>query len=56
MKSLILTRLYLLKDTLHRWCSRISSPLARVLVVFFLTLAALSGMGSYAISAKILLD
>ena len=56
MKSLILTSLYLLKDTLHRWCSRISSPLARVLVVFFLTLAALSGMGSYAISAKILID
>lgn len=56
MKSLILTILYLAKDTLHRWLSRISSPLARVLVVFFLTLAALAGMGSYAISAKIITD
>lgn len=56
MKSLILTILYLAKDTLHRWCSRISSPVARVLVVFFLTLAALAGMGSYAISAKIITD
>ena len=42
MKSLILTILYLAKDTLHRWCARISSPVARVLVVFFLTLAALA--------------
>lgn len=56
MKSLILTVLYLAKDTLHRWATRISSPLARVLVVFFLTLAALAGMGSYAISAKIITD
>lgn len=56
MKSLILTVLYLAKDTLHRWVTRISSPLARMLVVFFLTLAALAGMGSYAISAKIITD
>lgn len=56
MKSLILTVLYLAKDTVHRWLSRLSSPLARVLVVFFLTLAALCGMGSYAISAKIVKD
>ncbi len=56
MKSLILTVLYLAKDTLHRWATRISSPLARMLVVFFLTLAALAGMGSYAISAKIITD
>lgn len=56
MKSLILTVLYLAKDTVHRWLARLSSPLARVLVVFFLTLAALAGMGSYAISAKILTD
>lgn len=56
MKSLILTVLYLAKDTIHRWLARISSPLARVLVVFFLTLAALAGMGSYAISAKIITD
>ena len=56
MKSLILTVLYLAKDTIHRWMARVSSPLARVLVVFFLTLAALCGMGSYAISAKIVKD
>lgn len=56
MKSLILTVLYLAKDTIHRWLARLSSPLARVLVVFFLTLAALAGMGSYAISAKIITD
>ncbi len=56
MKSLILTVLYLAKDTVHRWLARVSSPLARMLVVFFLTLAALAGMGSYAISAKIITD
>ena len=56
MKSLIVTILYLAKDTLHRWFARLSSPLARVLVVFFLTLSALAGMGSYAISAKIITD
>ncbi|MDO5471337.1 MAG: hypothetical protein Q4F38_08545 [Akkermansia sp.] len=53
MKSLILTILYLAKDTVHRWFARISSPLARVLVVFFLSLSALSALGSYAISAKL---
>lgn len=53
MKSLILTILYLAKDTVHRWFSRISSPLARVLVVFFLTLSALAFMGSYTISLKV---
>lgn len=53
MKSLILTTLYLAKDTVHRWFSRISSPLARVLVVFFLSLSALGALGSYAISAKL---
>lgn len=53
MRSLILTTLYLAKDTVHRWLTRISSPLARVLVVFFLTLCALSFMGIYAISTKV---
>lgn len=56
MKSLILTALYLAKDTLNRWVSRISSPLARVLVVFFLSLCALCFMGSYVITAKALRD
>ena len=56
MKSLILTALYLARDTLNRWVSRISSPLARVLVVFFLSLCALCFMGSYVITAKALRD
>lgn len=56
MKSLILTILYLAKDTVHRWFTRISSPLARILVVFFLSLFALCALGSYAISTKIVRD
>ena len=56
MISLILTTLYLAKDTVNRWFSRISSPLARVLVVFFLSLSALSALGSYAISTKLVRD
>lgn len=53
MKSLILTILYLAKDTVHRWFTRLSSPLARVLVVFFLSLCALAFLGSVAISTKV---
>ncbi len=56
MKSLILTVLYLAKDTVHRWLTRLSSPIARVLVVFFLTLCALCFLGSYVISAKVMRD
>ncbi len=56
MKSLILTVLYLTKDTIHRWLTRLSSPVARVLVVFFLTLCALCFLGTYVISAKIMRD
>ena len=56
MKSLILTALYLARDTLNRWVSRISSPLARVLVVYFLSLCALCFLGSYVITAKALRD
>ncbi len=56
MKSLILTVLYLVKDTVNRWFTRISSPVARVLVVFFLTLCALCFLGSYVISAKVMQD
>lgn len=56
MKSLILTVLYLAKDTVHRWFTRLSSPLARILVVYFLSLCALSALGSYAISTKIVRD
>lgn len=56
MTSLILTVLYLAKDTVHRWFSRLSSPLARVLVVFFLSLCALTFLGTYVISAKAMKD
>ncbi|HIX19217.1 MAG TPA: ABC transporter permease [Candidatus Akkermansia intestinigallinarum] len=52
MISWILTVLYLAKDTLHRWLTRISSPLSRVLVVFFLTLCALFFLGNYVIITK----
>ncbi len=54
MKSLILTVLYLAKDTVHRWVTRLSSPVARVLVVFFLSLCALCFLGTYVISAKVM--
>lgn len=56
MISLILTILYLAKDTVHRWFTRASSPLARVLVVYFLSLCALCFLGSYVISAKAIRD
>ena len=56
MISLILTILYLAKDTVHRWFTRASSPLARMLVVFFLSLCALFFLGSYVISAKAIRD
>ncbi len=56
MVSLILTVLYLAKDTVHRWFSRLSSPLARILVVFFLSLCALCFLGTYVISAKVVRD
>ncbi len=53
MISLISTLLYLAKDTVHRWFARISSPLARVLVVFFLSLCALFFLGTYVISVNV---
>lgn len=52
MKSLILTVLYLAKDTLHRWKTRVSSPLSRVLVVFFLSMCSLCFMANYVLSTK----
>lgn len=54
MKSLILTSLYLLKDTLHRWKERPASPISRLLVAFFLSLCALSFLANYVLSTKIL--
>ncbi len=53
MISLILTILYLAKDTVHRWFTRVSSPIARVLVVYFLTLSALAALGSYVITLNL---
>ena len=46
--------LYLVRDTLHRWLTRISSPLARVMVVFFLSLSGLIFLSSYVISVNAL--
>lgn len=54
MKSLILIILYLCKDTLNRWWTRPSSPLARFLVVGFLSLSTLIFLSNYILSAKIL--
>ena len=56
MKSLILTSLYLCKDTLYRWKERPSSPLSRVLVVFFLSLCALSFLANYVLTTKMVVD
>lgn len=56
MKSLILTSLYLFKDTLHRWKERPASPLSRMLVAFFLSLCALSFLANYVLSSKMLHD
>ncbi len=56
MISLILTILYLARDTVHRWFTRVSSPIARILVVYFLTLSALAALGSYVISLNVVRD
>lgn len=56
MKSLILTVLYLAKDTLHRWKTRVSSPLSRMLVVFFLSMCSLCFMANYVLSTKMVFD
>ncbi len=45
---------YLTRDTLHRWRTRVSSPLARLSVVFFLSVCGLVFLSSYVISVKIL--
>ena len=47
MKSSLLTLFYLAKDAVHRWKTHCSSPLARVLVVFFLTLCALIVLANF---------
>lgn len=45
---------YLTRDTLHRWRTRVSSPLARLSVVFFLSVCGLVFLSSYVISVKML--
>ena len=54
MKSLILTVLYLFKDTLHRWRERPSSALSRIFVVFFLSLCAMSFLANYVLSTQLI--
>ncbi len=53
MISSILTVLYLARDTIHRWFTRLSSPVSRFLVVYFLTFIALAGLGSYVITLNL---
>ncbi len=54
MKSLILTILYLFKDTIYRWKERPASPLARIFVAFFLSLCALSFLANYVLQTKMI--
>ncbi|MEG2247994.1 MAG: hypothetical protein RR889_06645 [Akkermansia sp.] len=56
MKSLILTSLYLFKDTFHRWKERPASVLSRMLVVFFLSLCALSFLANYILAVRMIND
>ncbi len=56
MISSILTVLYLARDTVHRWFARLSSPVSRILVVYFLTLSALAGLGGYVITLNLVRD
>lgn len=54
MKASLLILLYLARDTLCRWLMRISSPLSRMLVVFFLSFCGLVFLAGYVISLKVL--
>ncbi len=56
MKSTLLILPYLVRDTIHRWLMRISSPLARLFVVLFLSFCGLIFLSSYVISVKVLRD
>ncbi len=46
--------LYLLRDTIHRWCKRLSSPLSRFLVALSLSFTGLVFLSSYALSIAVL--
>lgn len=56
MKTTLLIIPYLIRDTLHRWMMRISSPLARFSVALFLSFCGLIFLSSYVISVKVLRD
>lgn len=43
---------YLLKDAVHRWKMHVSSPLARILVVFFLSLCALIVLANFIVMTQ----
>ena len=50
----LLIAFYLARDTVYRWLTRMSSPLSRLCVVFFLSLCGLIFLSSYVISIKLL--
>lgn len=54
MWGTLLIAFYLARDTVYRWFTRPSSPLARLSVVFFLSLCGLIFLSSYVISVKVL--
>ncbi len=56
MSARLFLLLYLLRDTLHRWCKRISSPLSRLLVVLSLSFCGLVFLSNYALSIRMLED
>lgn len=54
MWGTLLIVFYLARDTVYRWFTRLSSPLARLAVVFFLSLCGLVFLSSYVVSVKVL--
>lgn len=54
MWGTLLIGFYLIRDTIYRWMTRVSSPLSRLSVVFFLSLCGLIFLSSYVISIKVL--
>lgn len=52
MKSTLQILFYLAKDAVYRWKTHVSSPLARVLVVFFLTLCALIILANFLVMTE----
>ncbi len=56
MSARLFLFLYLLRDTLHRWCTRLSSPLSRLFVVLSLSFCGLVFLSNYALSIRLLED